>query len=240
MKQPSLLSGNETPYETHRPASPRADHTNGHNNHGTRRRFEKGALIFLEGDTCTGAFFLKSGRIKLSSDRSSAGRCLTVGIAEPGDAVGLAAAIAGTAYEASAEAIEACDTEFIPRADLMGFFSAVPSCVLQAVRQLSNNYLHACDALASLSASDPVIVRLARLFVSWSPPPNGGGCVNIKNGFTHQQIAEMIGTTRETVTRALSELRCRKLATAKNGDLVIHDPARLRMLAGNGAWNNRH
>jgi len=45
----------------------------------------------------------------------------------------------------------------------------------------------------------------------------------------------MIGTTRETVTRSLSEMRGRGLVTLKNGELAVHDNERLRFLAGNGA-----
>ena len=207
---------------------------NGHAPHGVARQFAPGALLFLEGDECSGVFVLRCGRVKLSVSHPG-GRSVFVDIAEPGDIVGLASVIDGSAYEATAEALDDCDAEFVARGELLRGFTDESGLGMHALRQLSRSYLNLRDTLVALSAADPVIVRLARLFVSWVPNGNGYHPVKLDNRFTHQQIAEMIGTTRETVTRSLSELRTRGLATLKSGELLIKDAERLRLLAENGA-----
>ena len=108
--------------------------------------------------------------------------------------------------------------------------------------------------MRSLASADPVLSRLARLFMKWaSEEPaeitengngngnghattagNGHSPVQLHNSFTHQQIAEMIGSSRETVTRVLREMRERRLVTLKGADLCIHSPAKLTMLATGG------
>ncbi|HEX3100987.1 MAG TPA: helix-turn-helix domain-containing protein, partial [Pyrinomonadaceae bacterium] len=54
----------------------------------------------------------------------------------------------------------------------------------------------------------------------------------LKNFFTHEEIAEMIGTSRETVTRVLRYFRESEILTLKGSNLVIHDPKRLRSVVG--------
>jgi CRP/FNR family transcriptional regulator len=237
MKQSSQLSSLSSARILDAVVPTRLSSLNGHAPHGLVRQFGPGALLFLEGDECSGVFVLRSGRVKLSVSQPG-GKSVIVGIAEPGDIVGLAAVVDGSPYEATAEAIETCNTEFVRRDEVLSALTAEAGLAQYAVRQLSRGYLQMCETVVSLSASDPVIVRLARLVVSWMPRGNGHHPVKLDNHFTHQQIAEMIGTTRETVTRSLSEMRDRGLVTLKNGELAVHDNERLRFLAGNGTNGN--
>lgn len=225
MKQSSLLSSPSLGGGARRAA------LNGHAPHGRPRTFDRGSFLFLQGDQCTGVFVLKTGRVKLSVDQSS-GRTFIVGIAQPGDIVGLAAAVAGSPYQARAEALEPCEGEFVTLDEFHACLNAGRGLASHAMRQMSLEYLHVCGMLSSLADSEPVIVRLARLLAAWAAALKGNGAC--MTGFTHQQIAEMIATTRETVTRALSQLRARGLATLKNGELIIHDHERLLLLAANG------
>jgi CRP-like cAMP-binding protein len=87
--------------------------------------------------------------------------------------------------------------------------------------------------ICSFGLSDSVIVKLSKLFLSWGPNTHGlDGSLRLKNSFTHADLAGMIGSTRETVTRALREMRERGLVTLKGSDLVIHEPFDLRRAAG--------
>jgi CRP-like cAMP-binding protein len=75
--------------------------------------------------------------------------------------------------------------------------------------------------------------KLAKLFLDWSGNGNGvEGSVSLKNFFTHEEMAEMIGASRETVTRALKHCRENDLITLKGSDLVIHDRRRLKAVIG--------
>jgi CRP-like cAMP-binding protein len=104
-----------------------------------------------------------------------------------------------------------------------------PRTAREVTLQLSRNCLAARQLIGALANADPVFVRLARLFLAWSDNGNGG-FQRIRNTFTHQQIGEMIGTSRETVTRAVKEMRERDLVTLKGPELVIHDRDRLQLI----------
>ena len=235
MKQPSLLSERDLPAGggIHTPTTTGPVSTNGNVHNAAVRRFARGRLLFLEGDACDGVLILRKGRVKLSVEHS-AGRALTVAIAEAGDMIGIAACFAGKAHETTAEALEPCEAVYITHGEFLSRTQKDKEFALETIRQLSAGNLDICQKLASLSGADPVIVRLARLFAGWAPQRNGHKSLCLKNGFTHQQMAEMIGTTRETITRSLTEMRNSEVATLRNGELLIHDHERLLLLAANG------
>lgn len=196
--------------------------------HPITKRFARGSVLFLQGDECRGVLVLRKGRVKLYAD-NYAGKSAILAVAGPGQILGLAAAMTGRCFEATAEALEPCEAEFIPRTQLLRRLTNDGDLALQVCTQLSESYFDIRDSLASLSGADPVVVRLARLLEAWTSDR-----VRTRPGFTHQEIAEIIGTTRETVTRSFRELRCNGIATLKNGELVIHDRHRLALLAANG------
>lgn len=196
------------------------------------RSYEKGATIFVEGQPSNGVFMLCRGRVKLSTC-SRDGRVMIVGVAAPGDVIGLSAVMSGREYEVTAEAIELGQLSFISRDDFVRFLQTHPEACLSAARQLGRKYYEAHQKLCAFGMSEPVLVKLAKLILGWSEhisPANSP--VRLTNSFTHEEIAEMIGTSRETVTRTLREMRERGLVTLKGSDLVIHDWNSLSMTAG--------
>ncbi len=185
-------------------------------------------MLFVEGQASTGAYMLCQGRVKLSTC-SQDGRVIIIGIAEPGDMVGLSATLDGMEYEITAEVIELCQVNYVPRCELVGFLAENPQACLSAARQLSRSYQTAYRQICALGMSDSVAGKLAKLFLAWSGNGNGAtGRVQLKNFYTHEEIAEMIGSSRETVTRALKYFREHDLISLKGSDLVIHDRQRLR------------
>jgi CRP/FNR family cyclic AMP-dependent transcriptional regulator len=122
---------------------------------------------------------------------------------------------------------------YIKTPALLRFLQTNPEACLNAARQLSRNYQTAYRQICALGLSDSVTGKLAKLFLGWSGNGTGGnGRVQLKNFFTHEEIAEMIGASRETVTRALKYFREHDLVTLKGSDLVIHDRQRLKSVVG--------
>jgi CRP/FNR family transcriptional regulator len=193
------------------------------------RRFRRGSLLFLEGDECGAALFINSGRVKLYADHRS-GRSTILAVAGPGEIVGAAATLTGRPHEVTAEGLEAGDALLISRCELLRRMAGEDGFALRLAQQLSRDYLHLRDRFTSVSGPDPVIIRLARLLNAWAA--NGE---RSRPGLTHQEIAEIIGTSRETITRSFKELRCSGVATLRNGEFIVHDPARLRHLAESGS-----
>ena len=167
------------------------------------KAYPKGTMLFVEGQPSTGVFMLCQGKVKLSTC-SQDGKVIILGIAEPGDILGLSAAVNGADYETTAEVLDLCQVNYIKSSSLLQFLHDNPEACLNAARQLSRNYQTAYRQICSLGLSDSVTGKLAKLFLGWSGNGTGGnGRVQLKNFFTHEEIAEMIGASRETVTRAL-------------------------------------
>ncbi len=196
------------------------------------RAYPKGSTLFNEGQPSTAVYMLCQGKVKLSTC-SPDGKIIILGIAEPGDVLGLSAAISGTDYETTAEVLDLCQVNYIRSSDFLQFIRECPDAGLNAAKQLSRNYHTAYLQICSLGLSDSVADKLAKLFLGWSG--NGAGIegrVHLKNFFTHEEMAEMIGTSRETVTRALRYFRENEIVTVRGSDLLIHDRKRLKAIIG--------
>jgi CRP/FNR family transcriptional regulator len=192
-----------------------------------------GALLFNEGQMPRGIFVLCRGRVKLSITASD-GKALILKIAEPGEVLGLHATVAGTPYEMSAETLHPCQINFVRRDDFLKFLKDHGDACLRAAEHLSNNCQNAFDQIRALGLSHSAREKLARVLLEWSA--NGEDTkegVRVKLAMTHEEIAQMIGTSRETVTRILAEFRNKQLAVIKGSNLLIRNRAALqRMVAG--------
>jgi len=128
--------------------------------------YPKGTLLFLEGQPSDAVFMLCQGKVKLSTC-SSEGKIIILDVVEPGDVIGLSAALTGAEYEATAEVLELCQVNYVGTGDLIKFLQANPEASLNAARQLSRNYFTAYRQVCSLGLSDSVVDKLARLFLDW-------------------------------------------------------------------------
>jgi CRP/FNR family transcriptional regulator len=183
--------------------------------------YPKGALLFVEGEQPRGVFILCRGGVKLTTT-SREGRTLIVKIASPGEILGVSAAILGRPYEVSAETLEASQVSFIRREDFLGFLSAYSEACMHTAQQLSEKYESAQREIRSLGLAHTTSEKLARLIIDWSAKgdetPQG---TRLQVLLTHEEIGQMIGTTRETVTRLLSEFKRKKLISVRGSSLFV-------------------
>lgn len=207
------------------------------------RSYPKRTTLFAEGQPAKGVYMLCQGKVKLSSC-SPDGKMIILEIAEPGDILGLSAALTGKDYETTAEVLELCQVNYVEAVDLLRFLKTNPEACLNVAHQLSRNYQTAHRQICSLGLSDSVTDKLAKLFLGWSRRGTcDGDKVHIKNFFTHEEMAEMIGASRETVTRALKHFRENGLITLRGSELIVLDRKLLeaaigtRMSKSNGSQN---
>ena len=193
--------------------------------------FSRGATLFMEGQPADGVYLLCSGRVKLST-YSEEGRAIILRIAEPGEVLGLSGNISGTPHEATAEVIDECRADFMRCCDFLDFIQTYHEAALNALRQLSNNYHKAHEQICSLGLSLSAGDKLARLLLQWYDRSANGGPVRISRSYTHGEIAEMIGTSRETVTRLLNDFKDRGLVMLSRGEICIPDRARVKAAIG--------
>jgi CRP/FNR family cyclic AMP-dependent transcriptional regulator len=188
------------------------------------------ATLFLEKQDPRGVFVLCGGEVKLSIS-SSAGKTLILRIAKPGEILGLMATMSGSPYEVTAETLHPCQVSFVRRDDFLRLVAKHPEASQAAVKQLSTLYSGACEQLRTVALSASAPERLARVLLNWSAEakdPKRG--TSIKLPLTHEGIAEFIGTTRETVTRTLSEFKSRQLVALQGSALMISNRAALETI----------
>ena len=182
-----------------------------------------GSFLFAEGDTPRAVYVLCSGEVKLTSS-SREGKTLLVRVAHPGDVLGLSAAISDTVYEVSAQAACYARVRSFKRQDFLQFIERHIEGSLHAVEMLNHEYRAALTDACRLALSGSIAGRMARLLLdlasaSGEIEPNGAACFHLS--MTHEEIAAMLGTSRESVTRVLSEFRRKGILQMKGIRVVL-------------------
>ncbi len=194
--------------------------------------YPAGAVLFVEGQSAQGVFLLCKGRVKLSMT-SSEGKTLILRIVKPGEILGLHAAVSDTAFQATAETLEPCQVNFVKRDDFLRLLRDHGEASIRAAQQLSTSYQTACEQVRSLGLSQSAPEKLARFLLEWSSKgPQTLQGVRVKLTLTHEEIGQIIGTSRETVTRTLGEFKNKRLAELKGSTLVILNKRGLENVLG--------
>lgn len=171
--------------------------------------YPQGAVLFVEGQSARGVYIVCAGRVKLSTT-SRDGKTLILRIAQAGEVLGLHASVSGKPYELTAETLQPCQLDFIKRDDFLRFLQTHGDACLRAAQHLSDNCQNAYEMIRSLGLSHSVSEKLARLLLEWATDgEQTKDGIRIKVSLTHEEMAQLIGTSRETVTRVLGEFRKR-------------------------------
>ena len=183
--------------------------------------YPKGAMLFIEGQMPRGVFVLCSGKVKLSTT-SREGKTIITKISDSGDVLGLNAVVSNRPYEVTAEMMEPGQANFIPRESLQLMLKEFPESAMRVAQQLSRNYFTAYEEIRTLGLSASPSEKFAKLLLSWSTKTTqADGSSQVRLTLTHEEIAEIIGTTRETVSRLFSEFKKKQLMQAKGAMLII-------------------
>ena len=147
----------------------------------------------------------------------------SVKIAEEGEVLGMSASILGKSYEVSAETIEPAQINFIRREDFVHFITENVEACMHTAEQLSDRYHSAQKEIRAFGLAQTTAERLARLLLDWCDTRGESTAqgTRVQVLRTHEEIAQMIGTSRETVTRLLSDLKKRKVIEVKGASIYI-------------------
>jgi len=196
--------------------------------------YPKGALLCLEGQPARGAFILCSGRAKLSTT-SADGKSIILRIAEPGEVLGLTAVIGNTSYETTAEILEPTQANFISRADFLRFLDKHSDVGLRVAHQLTHNCRCAYEEIRSLGLAKSVPEKIARLLVQWAERPlpvakKKPEEIAIRVTLTQEEIAQFVGSSRETVSRTLGEFKKKGWLRIKGATwFILNKPALVKL-----------
>jgi CRP/FNR family transcriptional regulator, cyclic AMP receptor protein len=193
--------------------------------------YPQGAMLFAEGQPARGIFLLCRGSVKLSISAGD-GKTLISHIATQGEVLGLSSTLTGNAYKATAETLEPTQINFVRREDFLRFLARNHALCANAARQLSYECEAEADHIRALGLSHSAAEKLANQLLTWSaqngtPSENG---TRVQLLMTHEDISQLIGTSRETVTRLLKGFRDRKIVSIRGSTLIIHDKAALEAM----------
>ena len=188
------------------------------------KRFLKDQIILLENEEGDTLFIINKGKVKVTSF-SENGKEVIFSIMYDGDFFGDMSLLDGKPRSASVVALEDSEVRLIRRHDFIKLLEKHPGIGLRLLEELTSRLRKADERIESLALLD-VTGRIAGILLQLANDKStvtAEGTV-IKSRPTHQELANMTGTTRETVTRILKQLE-RKGYIAMNGkDITIIDP----------------
>lgn len=194
--------------------------------------YPKGAMLFVEGQDSRGAFILCRGKAKLYTS-SAEGRTIILRIVMPGEVLGLTSTIADKPYEATVEVLEPSQVNFFPKVDFLKFLNQHCDASMHVAKQLSANCAGAYEEIRCLGLSVSSSEKLARMLLMWAASELKGATkteVKITVSLTHEEIAQMIGSSRETVTRLFAEFRRKELLAVKGSSVWLRNLPALQQM----------
>ncbi len=197
---------------------------------GVTTTYPTGTVLFAEAQAPRGIFIVRRGRVKLSICGSD-GRTLILRIVNAGSPLGVAAVVSGRSYEATAETQEPCEISFLRQSDLVRLMRLHGELALWVTQHISADYAATCREIRDLILSDSASEKLARLLVGWlDQNPDASKPGQMKLVLTHEEIGQMIGTSRETVSRLFAGFKKQHLILQSGSTLSIPNRIALESL----------
>jgi CRP/FNR family transcriptional regulator, cyclic AMP receptor protein len=188
------------------------------------------ATLMMEGQCPRGVYIACSGRSKLSVEARD-GKTIILKIAGDRQILGLSAVVSGGPSLVTVTTIELCQVKFIERDSFLHLIEhnsqAAFACANLLAREVTTSFDDVYELLLARSSTE----KLARLLLSWVSDEPRNRELRVPTEFTHEEIAQMIGSSRETVTRLLSDMKRKDLIRLESGTLVIPNRIALQAIA---------
>ena len=191
----------------------------------------KKAILLFEGQDAEEVCVLLQGRAKLTVSTPT-GRAVILRIAEAGETLGLSAVLLNQAHDATVQALEPVEALHIARSTFLRCLYSQKGVLAQVLRQLSAQVDRANKVVLSLSAAGTTRARLAGFLIELADREGLAteAGLSFHMNFTHGEIGGMIGTSRETVNRLLSQFRSQGLVRTQGTLVSLPAPDQLRVL----------
>jgi CRP/FNR family transcriptional regulator len=198
---------------------------------GFEANLPKGAILFRNGDLANSVALLCQGQAKLLS-RSREGKVLILRVAIPGDLIGLGAVVSGGRHEFTAEIVEDAVVKSLQKNEFFAFLQRHSQVNVGVAGILSREYKAEFFDDRPLAPAHSAAGRLASIILGFSrgtghEEPGG----SFTMALTHQDLASLAGTSRETVTRVLSSFKRLRLICIRGTSVTVLEPASLIRLA---------
>jgi CRP/FNR family transcriptional regulator len=186
--------------------------------------YPDGSLLYAEGETPQGLFILCFGQVKLTISASGSGKTLIKRVVQAGEVLGLSSVLSGNPYKVTAETVHPSQLKFVKRDDFLRFYAEHRDVSFNIARQLIEECESDADQIRALGLANSAAERLANLLLAWceeSGSPSASG-MRFPVVMTHEEISQLIGTSRETVTRLLKRFRDQKILTVRRSSMTLH------------------
>lgn len=200
----------------------------------TPASYESGHIFYAPEESGDRVYLLRSGRVRIYK-LSPEGRALTLLILEPSSIFGEMAINADWVHDSFAEAMSECSVGVIRRDEMRRILNSYPAIAMRFMTIMGRR-LRALERKLADIAFKSVPQRLATVLLNLAQhPAAAAGTTPVVTRYTHQQLAEMIGSYRETVTKAIGEFREAGLIRVEEDAIYLTNMARLReLMAGKG------
>jgi CRP/FNR family transcriptional regulator len=195
------------------------------------KSYGRGEEIFCEGDACRGLFIVHAGAVKIFKS-SPEGREQVLTVEQPGGSIAELPVFDGGAYPACAAAVEDSTLLFVDKNDFYALCRQHPELSLKVLRVVGGRLRRLVNIIEELSFTT-VRHRLAR--VLWELVERAGKtakdsrkAIEITLPYSHQELANQIGTVRELVSRNLSRLEAQGILRVAGRVILVLDPEALR------------
>ena len=194
-----------------------------------RTRFHgRGTVLFAEGEPARGVYILRKGTAAVSIS-SSEGRVIILRLAHAGEVLGLNCVLGNSFHDTTVKTLAPCCIDFMSSDELIAFSERSQAGATALLRLLSRELTHLTERTRSLLLPQTASGRLANLLLECSREST-----RIEKVFTHDEIAQMIGSSRETVTRLFTILRRRNIIRTTPGSVFICDRRALENMLESG------
>lgn len=195
---------------------------------GSFLSFDPGERVLHEGYAGDRVYVICKGRVKLTAS-SPDGRLLIVRIAGPGDVLGLAAVLKGSAHQVTAETLEPCELKTIGKAEFLAFMEKYRDASHNAALTLALDYEGAMLSARRLALSGSATSKLAHVLLDWGRMglqhgDRSNGAMNFRMPLTHEELGNMAGLSRETVTRVLGRFRREGMVEQQDDRMILPHP----------------
>jgi CRP/FNR family transcriptional regulator, cyclic AMP receptor protein len=195
------------------------------------RALPRRQVLFSEGERRGSVFLLRSGRVKLSR-RSPTGGEVIITLCGAGELVGFSGLSRSSTRLVTAQVIEAGEAAVIDEADFRAFMASHPAVAVAVIEVMRHRMEAVADALTDIVSEDVpsrIVRLLRRLAQRQGHHRNGQWTLDLR--LTHQEMANMIGARRQTVTTAINDLHRTGILKRHEHQIVINEPKAGRKVA---------
>lgn len=197
-----------------------------------RRSIPHDTLAFHQGDEAHTFFVVLSGRLRLVQ-HTAEGKDVTMATFGPGDAIGLIVSVIGAPYPGSGEALEASEVLAMPGEVMWQLMNEDAKLAVRVLRMVAAHLHEAHNRIRELSA-ERVQQRIARSLLRLATKvgvKEAGGVIRLDMRLSRQDLAQLNGTTLETVSRTLTIWESQGIIHAGREQIVIVEPHKLVVIA---------